>query len=291
MGSDTFQMNEPKKKKDKLTNTLEQIFSPRKIEDPRNETFWDMLYINLFPNLKFISFTIFLSFLLLTIFLIHLILSGINMPGQFLEIQNISTSIFTLTTQNFQKLQFYRLLTSSFIHSSMPALGNTIIVLFIWISSIEHSFGILRTFIIFCLTAITGNLFGLIFADQDDFLSGADSGVFGLLGAALGFVIFNWKRLDDRDNSRLSLFWMVAIIVIFSMLFGSSVVTVMMQLGGVLDGFFVGMFFSPVIGAKGFFGYARFRCYEYTVFFVGLFMHCFITFSLFIANWKLGKGI
>ena len=49
-------MKDPKAK-DKLTATLEKIFSPRNVKDPRDETFWDMLYINLFPNLKFFSFT------------------------------------------------------------------------------------------------------------------------------------------------------------------------------------------------------------------------------------------
>lgn len=287
MGSENLEINEPKRKKDSLTNTLEQVFSPRKVEDPRNETFWDMLYINLFPNLKFFSFTIFLSFALLIIFTVHLILSGINMPGQFLEILNIRQSILVLDLEHFINGHFYRLITAAFVHSSMPALGNSIIILFIWISSIEHSFGIIRTFIIFCITAVTANLFGLMFASYDIFLSGADAGVFGLLGAALGYILFNWKRLNDRDNSRLSLFWMVALICIFSMLFGSSKVVVMTQLGGVLDGIFVGLFFSPIIGGNGFFSYGKFTCYEYTMFFIGLFMHCFITFSCFIGNFYM----
>jgi membrane associated rhomboid family serine protease len=287
MGEEDLLTNDQKRKKDNLTNTLESIFSPPKIEDPRDETFWDMLYINLFPNLKFFSFTIFFSFSLLIIFIIQIFLCGINMIGQFLEVHLTSiTSLLLLNVENFQLGQFYRALTCSFIHASMPALGNSIIMLFIWISSIEHSFGIIRTFFIFCLTAFTANLFGLVFGDLDTILFGADGGIFGLLGAALGYIIFNWRRIDDTHNSRLSLFWMVSMIIMFSMLFSNSLVAVMTQLGGVLDGILVGLFFSPLVGKKSFFSYGNFKCHEYVCYFVGLIGHILFTVGMFLLNFR-----
>ena len=216
--------------------------------DPRDETFMQMLRTYLWPRLTFYSVTVFASGVFLCIFIVQLIISGVRYEGEFLEVnRTYFTSALMLTRDSvLSDKQIYRLLTSVLLHSCLPALVGTIILLIIWVSWIECIFGIARTLAIFLLTALAGNAFGVLFAAPEDFLMGASVGIFGLLGACLGFIIFNWRNIVSPFFSKLYLFWIITFVIVFGMLLCGSATTVMLQLGGVLSGIACGLFASPV---------------------------------------------
>lgn len=56
--------------------------------DPRKETFFQMLKINLCPTLKFFSFCTLMAIGLTVIYIIELAVDGVNWKGQFLEINH-----------------------------------------------------------------------------------------------------------------------------------------------------------------------------------------------------------
>ena len=110
----------------------------------------------------------------------------------------------------------------------MPCLSNNIILLLGWGSTMEYSFGIIRTLITFFLSAIMGNAFGIYFSTAlEEVFMGADAGIFGLLGAGLGYIIFNWLKLKSSTSSKLSMFYMVTFIICISMIFAPSLTVVM----------------------------------------------------------------
>lgn len=80
MGSESILSNESLEK-ETLLNKAQGVFTPRNVDDPRKESFWDMIYINLFPQLTVFSFSFIFSCVLLLIFIIQLIACGVNMMG------------------------------------------------------------------------------------------------------------------------------------------------------------------------------------------------------------------
>jgi hypothetical protein len=62
----------------------------KEMEDPRNESFPYMLYVNFCPYLSFMSFTVMISILLTILFILQLALDGLTpgMASQFLQIND-----------------------------------------------------------------------------------------------------------------------------------------------------------------------------------------------------------
>lgn len=120
--SDSEISSQNKQSSAKLMDAMHKIFAPKKIDDPRNESFWDMLHINLFPHLTIPSFTFIFSVILFIIFIIQLILCGVNMLGKFLEVQHIGFTEIMLLEKSFYIYanEPYRLLSSIFIHNDIP---------------------------------------------------------------------------------------------------------------------------------------------------------------------------
>jgi len=224
------------------------VLNSKPVGDPRDETFLQMLHTNLCPQLTFYSFAVFAAISFACIFLVQLIISGVKYDGEFLEVnKTYLTSVLMLTRDSvLGDKQLHRLLTSVLLHQNMPALVNTVILLLIWVSWIEGIFGIPRTLVIFFMTALAGNAFGVLFAAPGDFLMGGYVGIFGLLGACLGFMIFNWRNILSPHFSKLYIFWIVTFVIVFSMLLCGSATAVMLQLGGVLSGIACGLFTSPI---------------------------------------------
>lgn len=124
--------------------------------------------------------------------------------------------------------EYYRFFTATLAHRDMPCLSNSIILLLVWGSTMEYSFMIPRTIITFFITSLMGNVFGIYFAKPlEEVIMGPDAGIFGLLGAGLGYIIFNWFRIKSKTSSKLSMFFMVTFIISISMIFAPSFTIIM----------------------------------------------------------------
>ena len=65
-------------------------FESKEMKDPRNETFFYMLYINFCPYISILSFTVLISILLTIMFILQLALDGLTpgMATQFLQVND-----------------------------------------------------------------------------------------------------------------------------------------------------------------------------------------------------------
>jgi membrane associated rhomboid family serine protease len=76
-------------------------------------------------------------------------------------------------------------------------------MIFIWVSFLELYLSPLRSSFIFILTGIAGSLMSVAIKKGNEKTLGASSGIFGLFGAGLAYLLFNWKRMDHENSPRL----------------------------------------------------------------------------------------
>ena len=89
---------------------------------------------------------------------------------------------------------------------------------------------------------------------------GASTGIFGIFGTALGFLVFNWNNLEYEGSMRGVWMCQIMIIVIMSFLLTAANASVLSHAGGFISGFFVGLWFSDkferpggmIVGASGY---------------------------------------
>ena len=252
---------------------LSNAFMQGEMKNPHFESFWDMLYTNLFPRLSFFSFAVFLSILLTVIFAAQLATAGVAFEKEFLQVKLESfTKTFHASAEAvIGKRELYRLLTCWMIHEHAPQLVHSVFMLLLWVSFAESLFGVTRSLAIFVASAVAGVAFGVLFAGPGNVLMGASPGLVGLMGASLGFLLYNWQNIDNNRFPKVMLFFMVVIIIILSLLMASSLAAAMLQVGSIFAGLCCGMFLSPKyvstdvlsLGTSG---------HEKTVFAVGLTM-------------------
>lgn len=232
---------------------VNKAFSPRKAKDPREESFWDMIYINLFPHLTLYSFSFIFASVLLIIFLVQVFLCGINMLGKFLEVWHLGVTERMILEKSIYLFasETYRVFTSFFVHGDMPATSMSIILLLVWGSALEHKIGFFKTILVFFLCAITANFYGLYFSTGlEEVVMGSDGGAFGLFGAAFGYTLLNWGRIRSSVLSKFAVLFSLAIIFFFSFLFSNSFKDPLKQLFGCLAGILLGLGISPIISTK-----------------------------------------
>ena len=64
-----------------------------------------------------------------------------------------------------------------------------------FLTRIEHSFGPLRTFLIYMVSGIGGNIFSALI-DQGSTKAGASTSLYGVIGVIIGYMIVNWNGLN-----------------------------------------------------------------------------------------------
>lgn len=87
--------------------------------------------------------------------------------------------------------QYYRLLTSMFLHANIFHIGFNMYALYLLGSQAEGFFGKTKFLIIYLLSGITGSLLSILL-NQDAVSVGASGAIFGILGALLYFG-FNYR--------------------------------------------------------------------------------------------------
>jgi len=56
--------------------------------------------------------------------------------------------------------------------------------------------------IYFVISGMIGNLVGVVLNKNEVVRVGSDSGIFGIMGCGLGYLIFNWTNLDYNGSKR-----------------------------------------------------------------------------------------
>jgi membrane associated rhomboid family serine protease len=75
-------------------------------------------------------------------------------------------------------------------------------MVFVWVSFIEYFLNPLRSLYLFLLTGFAGSMFSVAITQGADKTMGASAGIFGIFGASLSYLIFNWNRMNHEKSPR-----------------------------------------------------------------------------------------
>lgn len=113
--------------------------------------------------------------------------------------------------------EYYRLLTSIFMHFGIRHIANNMLVLFILGDNMERALGSIKYLIFYLLCGIGANVVSMFWGMNDPVQAvgaGASGAIFGVIGGLLYAVLVNKGRLEDLSTRQL-----VGVIV-FSLYFG-----------------------------------------------------------------------
>ena len=132
--------------------------------------------------------------------------------------------------------QYYRIVTSIFLHFGIQHLLNNMVMLGALGWNLEREIGKVRFLIIYFVSGIAGNILSMylnIIHDVQVVSAGASGAIFGLMGALVYVVIANRGRLGRLSGRGM------LILVFLSLYFGltSSGVDNWAHIGGLISGF------------------------------------------------------
>lgn len=137
--------------------------------------------------------------------------------------------------------EYYRLLTSIFLHFGINHLLNNMVMLGALGFNLEPEVGRTRFLLIYFLSGIGGNIGSLLLnvsLGKSVISAGASGAVFGLMGALLCVVIRNKGHIGRLNKKKLM------ILIILSLYFGLTTAGVdnAAHIGGLICGFIFGFF-------------------------------------------------
>lgn len=150
----------------------------------------------------------------------------------FLTMNNVSS--YYLASNTFNSREFFRLISSIFVHADIFHLFNNVIWIIIFGVRVERYMGKLNFISIFFISAIVGNVFSLLLADFNSL--GASGGGMGLSGALIVMLIYAKREIDNFGL----LFVLVYIIMSLSMGFIYPNVNNIAHVFGLLTGMALG---------------------------------------------------
>ena len=166
---------------------------------------------------------------------------GVNNPsGKFV-------SDFGLFGPFVSEGEWYRLVTSGFLHASLVHIGFNMLILFFLGRLLEPALGTARFLALYFASLLAGSL-GVMFLDPNALTLGASGAIFGLAGAT--FVIARGRGMDRIAGE-------IGFLIVFNLIFSFSAanVSVGAHLGGLVGGFICAL--AIVAGERGAYGKNR----------------------------------
>lgn len=105
-----------------------------------------------------------------------------------------------------QQREYWRLLTSVFMHFGIRHIVNNMLILFVLGDNLERALGKIRYLIFYLICGIGANgicLFTSLFEEELSVSAGASGAIFGVVGGLLYVVIVNRGRLEDLNTRQL----------------------------------------------------------------------------------------
>lgn len=139
-----------------------------------------------------------------------------------------------------QKGEYYRLLTSIFMHFGINHIANNMLVLFVVGDNMERALGSTKYLFFYLLCGVGSNLISMYVGLSDPVQAvgaGASGAIFGVVGGLLYVVLANKGRLEDLSTRQLVL------VIVFSLYFGfaSSGVDNVAHIAGMVIGFILAL--------------------------------------------------
>jgi rhomboid protease GluP len=136
--------------------------------------------------------------------------------------------------------QYWRLLTSCFIHFGIIHIAFNMYVLFQIGPFIEMAFGRVRYLLIYFLAGLGGSLVSIRIHPMA-VGAGASGAIFGLYGAVFGFLLIKHRALNPAVTNSIAK--SAGIFVLYNIVYGtiSRTTDLSAHFGGLVTGFVVGM--------------------------------------------------
>jgi rhomboid protease GluP len=149
--------------------------------------------------------------------------------------------------------EVYRLVSAMFLHVHFMHIFGNLITTFMFLSRIEHTFGFVRTLVIYLVSGICGNIFSLV-CSPEGVKAGASTALYGVIGIIFGYIVINWKGLDLVGPAMKCQIWCSAAMIIFFILIftptGASNIDFYGHLGGFLAGVWLSAIHTTIIDSK-----------------------------------------
>jgi membrane associated rhomboid family serine protease len=143
--------------------------------------------------------------------------------------------------------EWYRLVTSGFLHASIIHIGFNMFLLLVLGRLLEPALGTARFLVLYFASLLAGS-FGALIVDPNVLTIGASGAVFGLAGAV--FVIARGRGMNELAGE-------IGFLIVFNLVF--SFIAPRISVGGHIGGLVGGVICALVIvaGEKGLFGRSR----------------------------------
>lgn len=178
------------------------------------------------------------TFVLLTIMIVYFVLMAFN--GGTTNGQNLVRHGAMFPAYVVAYGEYYRFITSIFIHIGITHMLFNGYALFLFGSQIEMLMGPAKYLLFFFLTGIAGNI-ATFFFSFDSVSAGASGSLFGLLGAFL-YLIHRRPHLITPQG-RKSILQLVGINLLITVMVPSISVTA--HIGGLVAGYLLSYMFKP----------------------------------------------
>jgi rhomboid protease GluP len=136
--------------------------------------------------------------------------------------------------------QWWRLLTSCFLHFGIIHIGMNMYVLYLIGPFIETVFGRMRYLLIYFFAGLAGSIVS-VWVHPMAVGAGASGAIFGLYGAVFGFLLIKRRTLNPAATKSIGK--SAGIFILYNVVYGSMSGTTDLSahLGGLLAGFLAGM--------------------------------------------------
>ena len=135
--------------------------------------------------------------------------------------------------------QYYRLVTSVFMHFGVSHLLNNMLVLFVLGDNLERALGHVKYLILYLFSGIGANWISMMIGNKDPMVvsAGASGAIFGVIGGLFYAVAVNKGRLEDLQTKQL------AVMIVLSLYMGltSSGVDNAAHVAGLILGILLGI--------------------------------------------------
>jgi rhomboid protease GluP len=136
--------------------------------------------------------------------------------------------------------QWWRLLTSCFVHFGIIHIGMNMYVLYLIGPFIETVFGRVRYLVIYFIAGLAGSIVS-VWVHPGAVGAGASGAIFGLYGAVFGFLLVRRRTLNPAATKSIGR--SAGIFILYNVVYGSMSGTTDLSahLGGLVAGFLAGM--------------------------------------------------
>ncbi|MBE5980026.1 MAG: rhomboid family intramembrane serine protease [Paenibacillaceae bacterium] len=140
----------------------------------------------------------------------------------------------------FERGEYYRLITSTFMHFGINHIMNNMLILFILGDNLERALGHIKYLVFYLICGVGANVASMIInlsGYRNVVSAGASGAIFGVIGGVFYAVAVNRGQLEDLSTRQL------VVVILFSLYFGftSTGVDNAAHIGGLVIGIIMGV--------------------------------------------------